>query len=609
MKIARAKNYIFLLLAFIPALATPVWGGQLEEELINPAFFAGEKNAVPARSLRPASRIAENVTVITSDQIEALNAHTLAEVLNTVPGIQLEQVRTPGSWAYFNIQGALSKHVQVLIDGVPQNDLVENAPDVGMIQVQHIERIEIIKGAASAALGQALGGVINVVTKMPDAGRAIGGTAVVSYGKRATTEVNGELSGSIKSFGYYLNGLYTHSNGLIDGNQVERNNAYGKITYDLPSKGYLTLGFDYRASTRGVFSSPDFDAKDTDESTHGYSFLNFTYPIDNRLTLELSARESRKNHEYSANTFAGQFLEGFSSTTKDKTKGTSAKLTWGDSLLNLIMGIDYAHDSVSKTGGVLAPDSLSERAMDRWGVYSNGTVTFGDLTILPGIRFDDTGIDTNLLSYTMGATYTLGSETVLRAYGARGYSLPSALNLKDPEQVWTIQVGAESSSVPYVWLKGTFFYNRLWDISNFFQPELKKAVMQGGELEIRTVPLYGMSIAVGHTFTDARNRETGERLNTVPVNSTKLSLLYDESRFGLRGVLTGNYVHWNAPTHYQARDASILWDLSLTKIFNIKDVAPELFFTVHNILDSSQYQIFLYKNTGRWLEGGVRFRF
>ncbi|WP_342673683.1 TonB-dependent receptor plug domain-containing protein, partial [Trichlorobacter lovleyi] len=39
-----------------------------------------------SRSPRPASRIAENITVITADDIERLNAHTLAEVLQTVPG-------------------------------------------------------------------------------------------------------------------------------------------------------------------------------------------------------------------------------------------------------------------------------------------------------------------------------------------------------------------------------------------------------------------------------------------------------------------------------------------------------------------------------------------
>lgn len=608
MKLFRFKmQLIFLILALMAVV--PAWGDQGEDELTELGYFPDLKYDIPARSPRPASRIAENVTVITAEQIEALNAHTLAEVLNTVPGIQLELIRTPGSWTFFNIQGALSKHVQVLIDGVPQNDLVENAPDPGMIPVQHIERVEIIKGAASAAWGQALGGVINIITKLPEADKVISGTLFSSYGESATSDLRGELSGTINRFGYYLSGGNLHSGGLLPDNQIDRNYAYGKITYDLPVKGYLTLGFDYRGSDRGIFSSNEFDMKDSDSSNYGYSFLNIVYPIiDKRLTVELSARESRKNTDYFAHTFAGQLDENFSFTTKEKTRGTGAKATWGDSSRNLVVGVDYEHDSVNKIGAQ-SPEDLAERVMDRWGIYTNGAYTVGDLTILPGIRFDDTGIESKLFSYTLGATYQLTEKTVLRCYGAKGYSLPSALRVKPPEQVWTAQAGGESSEIPYVWLKGTFFYNQLWDIDNAYIPDLKKAVRQGGEVEVRTVPLYGFFFTAGYTFTDARNRETNERIKTVPVHSAKLSFQYDNSRMGLRGILTGNYVRWNAPPENEARDAAIFWDLSLTKNISLKEYAPELFFTVHNVLDTSQYQLYLFKNTGRWLEGGVRFKF
>ncbi|ACM21550.1 ligand-gated TonB-dependent outer membrane channel [Geotalea daltonii FRC-32] len=607
MKLFRVKmQLIFMVLALMAVV--PAWGDQAEDELTKLGFFTEKISDAPAPSPRPASRIAENVTVITAEQIESLNVHTLAEVLNTVPGIQLEQVRTPGSWSFFNIQGAISKHIQVLIDGVPQNDLVENAPDLGMISVQHIERVEIIKGAASAAWGQALGGVINIVTKSPEADKAVAGSVFSSYGQKSTSDMRGELSGTINRFGYYLSGGNLHSSGLVADNQINGNNAYGKITYDFPAKGYLTLGFDYRGAVRGLFSSSEFDVKDSDSSSYGYSFLNFVYPFHNRLKLDLLVRESRKTHEYFAHTYAGVLLGDFSYTARERTRGTSAKVTWGDSWRNLVVGVDYQHDTVSQRVTLLQAD-LDERVMDRWGIYTNGAYTIGDLTILPGIRFDDTGIDSNLFSYTLGATYQLTEKTVLRCYGAKGYSLPNALRVKPPEQVWTAQVGAESSQLPYVWLKGTFFYNHLWDIDNAYIPDLKQAVRQGGELEVRTVPLYGLFFTAGYTFTDARNRETNERIKTVPVHSAKLSLQYDDSHTGLRGVLTGNYVRWNAVPENGARDASVLWDLSLTKSISLREYAPELFFTVHNVFDNSQYQLFMLENTGRWLEGGMRFKF
>lgn len=603
MKVFIAKISLWLLFLIFMAI-TPAWGGQGEDALDSFSIFPDEQSVALARSPRPASRIAENVTVITAEQIETLNAHTVADVLNTVPGIQFNQVQTPGSWSYFNVQGARSNHIQVLIDGVPQNNLADNAPDLGAISVHHIERIEIIKGAASAAWGQALGGVINIVTKSPEPDKVVTGTAFSSYGTHGTTDARGELSGSFKRLGYYLSGGNLHSGGLLENNQVNRNSAYGKITYELPDKGYLTLGFDYRHEKKGYSASAEYDLRDTSSTRFGYSFIDFVYPLRHKLTFELAARESYTYRDYFAHNYSGAPLDQYSYQNREKTLGTAAKVTWGDSMRNMVVGVEYMHDTVSQAV-TLTPQDLDERVMNRYGVYGNGVYTIGKFTLLPGIRFDDTGMKSTLFSYTLGATYQLTDKTVLRCYGAKGYSLPNALMLQNPEQVWTVQVGAESSNVLYVWLKGTLFYNRLWDINDTYT----RALRQGFELEARTVTLYGFSFGTGYTFTDARNTETNDRLKNVPVHSAKLSLNYDSRALGLRGMLTGNYVRWNGVDYYRSADSAILWDLSLTKKLPLGGYTPEVFFSIHNILDSSQYQAFFFKNTGRWLEGGVRFKF
>jgi len=87
-------------------------------------IFSEETPALASSPIpRPISKIAENVTVITADDILRLNAHTLAEALQTVPGIQLDfNPRTPSTFTFFNIQGALNSTVLVLIDGIRQND-------------------------------------------------------------------------------------------------------------------------------------------------------------------------------------------------------------------------------------------------------------------------------------------------------------------------------------------------------------------------------------------------------------------------------------------------------------------------------------------------------
>ena len=119
----------------------------------------------PTRSPKPVSKTAENVTVVTASDIQLMNAHTLAEVLNMVTGVQVFGLGDPGIRANAFIQGSDAQQVTVIIDGVVLNNLSDNSVDVGLIPVQNIEKIEIIKGPASSAWGSALGGVVNIITK------------------------------------------------------------------------------------------------------------------------------------------------------------------------------------------------------------------------------------------------------------------------------------------------------------------------------------------------------------------------------------------------------------------------------------------------------------
>jgi vitamin B12 transporter len=595
--------------------ASIVWSGEIDDSQ-SLGLFASEEPCVPiSRIPRPISRIAENVTVITAEQIAELNAHTLSEVLNTVPGIQLEVQRTPGSSAVLYLQGAPENHIQILVDGIIQNNLLQGLAETGLIPVQRIERIEIIKGAAAAAWGQALGGVINVVTKAPNSDKKLSGTVFSSIGAHHTSDLQVEQSGTIKRFGYYISGGNLHSNGLLPNNGVNQNNAYGKFTYELPSEGNLTAGFNFIDASRGLDETVTYH--DNTDARNSYGFLTLTQPVSQSMTLEFNVQANRRDSEVRYGHFdQGAVIVDNKYTLNESTLGGSAKLLWGNSLANLVAGVEYEHGKTRQWDALdTSSPFLINRAGDRISSYLSGAYSFGSLTILPGIRFDHTIFNDEAFSYTVGATYTLSEKTALRAYFARGYSLANALWSNGPQRVWTVQTGAETSEIPYLWLKGTLFYNDTWNVEvpNSLTPgvTLRSQIKQGVELETRTTPLYNVFLAAGYTFTDARDEETGTRLNDVPEHGIKLSLHYDDQILGLRGIVTGNYVRWNAQADDLAKYDEFIWDLSLTKkLFPNNDLSPEIFFSVHNILDGSQYVSGqYYKNTGRWLEGGARFRF
>jgi len=291
---------INLLLVLLMSLITSITTVYAEDDSIEALGFTEkqkEKSSFNSLLPHPASLIAENITIITSDDISRLNAHTLDEVLQTVSGIQLFQVRTPGSTALLTLSGSLSNNITLLIDGVPQNLLGTSFfAEAGMIQVQRIERVEVIKGAASVTWGSALGGVINVITKDTNPEKKYSGTASTSIGEGTTSNLAGGISGKVSRFGYYLDGGGFHSNGLLPDNHVTLNHFFGKLTYDLPVKGRLTFSADFREGDR---AEGDDKAKGisaiNSASRYESTNLRFEYPLQQQLNLELFTSIGQKN--------------------------------------------------------------------------------------------------------------------------------------------------------------------------------------------------------------------------------------------------------------------------------------------------------------------------
>ncbi len=610
------QKLIIALLASLLCSALPVFA---DDELDTLGFTdAPEETLVStSRILRPTSKVAENITVITAEDIVRLNAHTLAEVLQTVPGIQLDYLRTPSSFTYFNIQGALSTTVLVLIDGIRQNDFDQNGVWVGLIPVQQIDRVEIIKGAASAAWGPALGGVINIITKTPTPERAASGMVSGSIGSKFTADSRAELSGTKERLGYYLTAGNLRSDGFSPNTATNLKNLYGKLVYTLPSNGTVTLGMSHLAATPGL--DDDGFYHDNNKYRRNNGFLKFQQPLSARLNLDLDGYfTNRDDHTiWGERDTQGTIHSTNDWTARDASRGANARLTWGDSEQSLVAGFEYAHARASYTDLLSSAPPIYDRSWDRWALYGNGAYTLGRLTILPGLRRDYNGIADNSTSYTLGATYQLAETTTLRAYGAKGFTLPTFRNQTNAlQKIQTIQGGIESGTVPYVWLKGTYFYNTLRDSESVGDITITNEDRQGFEFEARTTPLFNLSLTSGYTYLYAKNSDTGERLQSnsgqsVPPHTVKLALNYDKADFGLRGTLTGNYVWWNAADDTPAANAGMIWNLHLNwKMKPKSELSPELFFSGHNLFNGVQTtDTTLYKNAGRWFEGGVRVNF
>lgn len=624
-------------LAAVPLLLATIFSapalGQESDELALSLGLAGDEPVAASRFPRPISKIAENVTVITADDISRINAHTLAEVLQTVPGIQLNQLQSPGSSVFFTILGATSSHILVQLDGVPLNFLsLEHISEVGQIPVQMIERVEIVKGASSAAWGPALGGVINIITKSPATGEAIAGMASASIAERKTTDLRTELSGTVGRFGYYLTGGNIHSDGLTAGNANNLNHVFGKFSYDLPDGGKSVFGVDFRDNSMRPLRSYDVPLpvsgwngfQQTGDVRYFNSYLSLHLPLADRLSLEVKGRAGERIIK-DQRTVLEPLYPIKDTVARESYHGAALGLDWGDSETNVTAGLEYDKNDFRHRDPVdKRPLFNFDGSLERLSTYLNGTFTVGRFSILPGIRYEHNNEYQDVLSYTLGATVRLTDSTLFRAYSARGYNmpmlnpLPIANGERQLQNIWTHQAGIESSAIPYLWLKGTLFYNKIWNVQSL-DPQLmalvlRNQVRQGIDLEFRTSPLYGFALTGGYTYTDAWDKDTRAELSSEeigPRQSAKVGLNYDNDGIGLRGALTGNYVDWYLPGQpYKYKDTAVIWDLHLTKKLRPADeLSPELFFSVRNIFNGAQYMIPMYPNNPRWFEGGMRYRF
>ena len=159
------------------------------------AFSGGGVSAANVYELAPvvvtATKTAESlekvpasVSVVTAKDIEDHNYSSTAQALGQLPGIYLSPVADGG----ISMRGFGSADILVMVDGQPVNNGWNGSVDWGMIPVQNIERIEVVRGAASSLYGgRAVGGVIQITTK-ENKEDGLHGDVLLSTGSNSTTK-------------------------------------------------------------------------------------------------------------------------------------------------------------------------------------------------------------------------------------------------------------------------------------------------------------------------------------------------------------------------------------------------------------------------------------
>lgn len=113
------------------------------------------------------------VRTIDSERIRLRGATNLQTILNTELGIRFSNDLTLGT-SDIQLMGITGRGIKILLDGIPLTDRGDSRESLGQVDINTIEKIEIVEGPMSVIYGtDALAGVINIITKKAQNGSSI----------------------------------------------------------------------------------------------------------------------------------------------------------------------------------------------------------------------------------------------------------------------------------------------------------------------------------------------------------------------------------------------------------------------------------------------------
>ncbi len=576
------------------------------------------------RTEKETQDITQSVTVITADDIQKSSAVTAAEVIERTAGADVKDYGSKGSLSSINLRGANAEQVLILLDGRRLNSASAGGFDMADLPVllEDVERIEIVRGPFSALYGaDALGGVVNIITKKPTALATTITGQVGSHGYESLALSN---SNKIDKFYYSLYAGKEKYDGFRTNSDLDKGTAGGKLGYDITPDSSLEFSTDWIGKEIGVPGAVDFPsplARQWDRNIG--SSLTFQTKFSKELDLRLNAFQNREKISF----INPDPVFPVNSQHTSTSTGVEAQTNWLANSWNLFtFGLDTRQDHVDST-------DAGEHTASLWAVYAQDEISFGEsLIVVVGGRNDSHSVYGDRFSPKMSARYIVGGTgTIIRASAGEAFRAPTLNelfwtfdgfekgnpNLK-PETSKEYEAGVEQPLGKGNSIKFTYFERKVdnliqWlpDSSFIYSPiNIGKARITGYEAEARFIPFKPVTWAINYTYMNAKDEATGLYVYNVPADQLKSYLnwtLPTRTNIYVEGRYVRNYVQPTLPNptrYYTVVDAKILQPVMLGQ-----KTTCDVFFGIKNMFDR-QYQVIAgYPMPPEELYGGVSVRF
>ena len=506
-----------------------------------------------------------------------------------------------------SIRGFEGKHTLILIDGRRMAGPLGKFNELGRITTDTIERIEIIRGPMSTLYGsEAMGGVINIITKTPQKTTAGVGLKYSVYGEDSDadgTEASFDIAAAgdkMGRLGFFLSGSAIKNEPLkndddeylapdkdlfrinsratwqfsdvlssditFDFSDDDIENEYFSTYMRSSSNCYEQMGtsvglaYDTKAlqaNVRAYFSkwNKDYESRYARDYTsrgtlHPEGELN-DFTDDERETTVVEASVSKRIVQSHRVTFGGDWRRELFHSARNNTGDNPFTLT---------------REGITVEGSDYEPSAYSLYLQDEWFLGEK-------VLIVPGIRYDKPDDFDNELSPKIGVTWFLHPQFRIKANYGHSYATPATGQLYkdwygmggryhiignpdlDPETSDSYEIALEAEKGRFGG-RVAFFHNDIEDLIDtvtsgkeeetgatiYRYANINEAEIKGSEVSFNVRFNKNLSFEAGYTYLDATDKETGERLEQRAGNKVTAKLFYTNDAFDFDINLWGEHV-------------------------------------------------------------------
>jgi len=561
---------------------------------------------VEVQSLITSRLSTEKVEIISGDQIAKQEIQSLSELLESVPGVDVQTAYSLGRNVNVSIRGSsdykpggYNNRVLLLLDGFPILIPNSGAADWNAIPINNIQRVEVLHGPASALYGQnSMGGVINLITKnsksrdKPSFGLSLG-----NYGAKSFNASSGFSVGSFKAFGDIST---ISSDGHRFNSDSELFRLSGKLEQNKGDGKLLTLSTIFTESMTGHpgFVTPDRPSLVSYRvSRRSSRYLQIHHRLKFKRKIawsnSLAVHSFLTNYKDRKDTPADA-IEGNSRYDDLSITGRSELFSMLSSNTLIIAGIEGSFDKSNVT--VMNP-IYGTPVQQTLASFLQARKSFGGgWSFVSGLRADYRRVDPGnnfspryfkALSPKLSINYRYSTKGILFLSINKGFRAPSLSELYllhassyglflqgtpslNAESVWALEVGYKYDYSKNLFWKAQLFYNRYRDMIDFVYAVPVKALnwqsisSSGAELQLQTNLRKNVRLSFDYSFLYMENLTGDSPLLYRPKHKFNGILTFNKKKIfaSISGRFVSKQLYENFLSHdYDLVDDKVIFPL------------------------------------------------